>query len=37
MVRNIPTLLLIDKGKVVEQSVGHNNAKKLDDMLAKVL
>jgi thioredoxin 1 len=37
MVRNIPTLLLIDKGKVVEQSVGLINAKKLDDMLAKVL
>lgn len=37
MVRSVPTLLLFNRGAVVEQSVGLVNAKKLKDMLGKVL
>ena len=37
LVRSIPTLILINDGKVVEQSVGVVNANKLKGMLEKVL
>ena len=37
MVRSVPTLLLFKGGAVVQQSVGLINAKKLKDMLEKVL
>lgn len=37
LVRSIPTILLFKDGKVVEQSVGLVNQKKLQAMLEKVL
>jgi len=37
MVRSIPTLLLFKDGRVVEQTVGLVNPKKLKDMLDKAL
>lgn len=37
LVRSIPTLLLFQGGRVVDQSVGLVNANKLSSMLSKVL
>ncbi len=37
MIRSIPTLLIFNNGKVVEQSMGLINANKLAGMLEKVL